>query len=264
MKYNINFNQKAVIDNKWDCLTANHMVLLDCLVGSFNTRKLKTINEHGEIWYWLSVPEIIKQAPILRVKERRCRDIIKDLLDCGLVELHPNNKNLGKHYIRLGSNYQKLVYSEPMQDNANHTDRPMQNNAKTYAENCNAPMQNNADYNSINNNSINIIKKEKENASLVLFETLFSEYKKQTEVSSHKAKSKEAFLKLNENTQLNVKQYLEELFRRRLKILAAGKWQPPLQAFERFIKNKTWENVDLPELKQEEKPKQSNIKIFLG
>ncbi len=266
MKYNINFNQKAVIDNKWDCLTANHMVLLDCLVGSFNSRKLKTINEHGEIWYWLSVSEIIKQAPILRIKERQCRNIIKDLSDCGLVELHPENKKLGKHYIRLGLNYTKLLYFEPMQNIANPTDEPMQNNAQTYAKNCNPPMQKIADYNSINNNSNKIINnKEKENASLIFFEEVFKFYKTLTTVGSHKAQAFERFKKLSDVKQQKLFEYLKEYSGRRQKIEASKGWLRPLPAFEKFIRDGYWENVDLPVVKQEAKQTQkSNIKIFLG
>lgn len=260
MKYNINFNQKAVIDNNWDCLTANHMVVLDCIVGSINSRKLITIIENGETWYWLTFSAILKQAPILRIKERRCRDIVKDLYDCGLIDPHPENKKHNKHYIKLGTNYHKLIYVDGLQNNANVPPEDMQNNAKGYAENCKPPMQNNAHYNSINYNNTNIIKKEKENASLVLFESAFQIYKKSTSVGSHKKIAFDEFKKLDEPKQQKVFEYIKEYFRRRQILISQGVKVLSLPAMHRFIKSEYWENVDLPKL---EPTKQTAIPKFL-
>lgn len=142
MKYTININQKAVIDNNFKELSLNHLAILDAIVEMINCKKFNSfIDESGE-WFWIKTSKVLEQLPILDIKERRCKDLILDLQKYSLLESNPNNKEIQKCMLRIGSNYQKLVFFD------------VSNNLPTYAENCIAPMQNIAKDNNINNNNI--------------------------------------------------------------------------------------------------------------
>ena len=58
MKYNININQKAVIDNGWD-LDINHLALLDCIYGIVNSNKTVSISDSNGVWYLVKVTYIL-------------------------------------------------------------------------------------------------------------------------------------------------------------------------------------------------------------
>ena len=163
MKYTALLNLKAVYDNGWD-LTANHLVVLDVIVSMVNSRKFISMIDSNGTWYWCKVSLILEQAPILKIKERRCKELINDLCDCGLIESNKDNQKLYTHYIRLGESYcnyefsdqnNTKPYAKKQQPYAENCVPPMQYNADPYAENCIPPMQNNADYNTITNNTIN-------------------------------------------------------------------------------------------------------------
>lgn len=150
MKYTININQKAVIDNNFKELSLNHLAILDAIVEMINCKKFNSfIDESGE-WFWIKTSKVLEQLPILDIKERRCKDLILDLQKYSLLESNPNNKEIQKCMLRIGSNYQKLVFFDSC------------NNLPTYAENCIAPMQYIAQDNNIINNN-NILKQENEN-----------------------------------------------------------------------------------------------------
>lgn len=150
MKYTININQKAVIDNNWEKLTLDHMAIIEAVVSCINSRSFVTIQDNEGTWYWVKLSKIIQELPILRIKERRCKDLINDLVEYNLLEVNSNNKTYQKHYLRIGKNYSKLQF-----DNYAENDKAMQDNAKHYAENCISTMQDIAyDNNTIYNNTI--------------------------------------------------------------------------------------------------------------
>jgi hypothetical protein len=150
MKYTININQKAVIDNNWTKLTLDHIAIIETVVSCINSRAFLTIQDNSGTWYWLKVAKIIEELPILRIKERRCKELINDLVEYNLLEINPNNKSYQKHYLRIGINYAKLQFDSHAENN-----KPMQETAKHYAENCKLTMQDNAyDNNTIYYNTI--------------------------------------------------------------------------------------------------------------
>ena len=151
MKYNININQKAVIDNGWD-LKIEHLVILDSVVAMIDSHKFKTKVDGDNLWYWIKVSKILEELPLLQIKERRLRTLISELCDCNLLEKNPDNKKMRTHYIKLGSNYSKYLFS-----GSNEDESTMQNNTKHLAENCQHTMQNIANYNNTNNNTNNNI-----------------------------------------------------------------------------------------------------------
>ena len=105
-------------------------------------------------------------------------------------------------------------------------------------------------------------KKKESEQTAIFFEEVFKFYKTLTTVGSHKGQAGERFKKLSDVKQQKLFEYLKEYSGRRQKIEAAKGWLRPLPAFEKFIRDGYWENVDLPGLKQEQKKGlPSNIKI---
>lgn len=148
MKYTININQKAVRDNNWN-LKANHMAILQVVCEWVVNPKCLKIQDDKGTWFWVSHRFIIDELPMFDVKERRCLDLIKNLESCQLLELNPNNKQLGRTFMRVGLNYEKL--------NSDYAEKcdPTQKIAKPIAINCVPPTQKIADYNSTNYNNTN-------------------------------------------------------------------------------------------------------------
>lgn len=120
-----------------------------------------------------------------------------------------------------------------------------------------APRPESAPFNNLLNNKSN--NKEKTSA---LFDSIFEIYKKSTSVNSHKQMAFDEFKKLDELKQQKIHDYIKEYFRRREILISQKVTVLSLPAMHRFIKNGYWENVDLPELKQESKPKTSNINML--
>jgi hypothetical protein len=145
MKYTISINQKAVRDNNWN-LKANHMAILQVVCEWVVNPKCLKIQDDKGTWFWVSHKIIIDELPMFDVKERRCLDLIKDLESCQLLELNPNNKQLGRTFMRVGLNYEKLN-----SDYAKSCE-PTQKIAKPIAINCVPPTQKIADYNNTNEN----------------------------------------------------------------------------------------------------------------
>lgn len=148
MKYNITINQKAVRDNNWN-LKANHMAVLQVVCEWVINSKCLKIQDDKGTWFWVSHKFIIDELPMFDVKERRCLDLIKDLESCQLLELNPNNKQLGRTFMRVGLNYEKLN-----SDYAKDCEAP-QKNAYPTAKKCVPPTQKIADYNNTNDNNTN-------------------------------------------------------------------------------------------------------------
>ena len=149
MKYTININQKAVIDNGWFILKANHMAVIDVISTMILSKNFKEMNDIYGQWFWVSPKLIVKQLPMFDIGDRRCVQLIDDLVTCGLIEKNPDNQALNRTFIRMGTNYSKLMFdSLQNHDSAmkNISDLPMKNISDL-------PMKNISDNNSIINNS---------------------------------------------------------------------------------------------------------------
>jgi len=117
MKYSININQKAVIENGWsETLSFQHLALLDIVSSIMDKKGIIRILDGEETYYWVSATMIIEEGPLLKLKECRCRQLIDDLCSVGLLKRHELNKGLKKQYIRKGDNYQFLLFDYKKQD----------------------------------------------------------------------------------------------------------------------------------------------------
>lgn len=147
MKYNIIINQKAVIDNGWTKLTFDHIAILDVIVACINSRSFASLQDDTGTWFWVKVSKIVDELPMLRVKERRCKELINDLVEYQLLEINSNNQNYQRHYLRMGINYSKMQFDTYAENSST-----MQDPAKHYAGSCVVPMQNPAYDNNTNYN----------------------------------------------------------------------------------------------------------------
>lgn len=147
MIYNILINQRAIIENKWD-LKANHIAVLESVLSFIEKRAGMSMTDENGVWFWVSDSLIVNQIPMFDIKARRCNDLIKDLCAYNLLQVNPNNRSLGKRFIRTGANISKYRGSQFIA-------KGMQKIADSNAKNCTPPMQKIADNNIINNNIIN-------------------------------------------------------------------------------------------------------------
>ena|SRR3990167_3434547 len=69
MKYNININQKAIMDNGLD-LNINDAIILDFLKDFCRPENLKLdrIEFRGNLYFWVSYPKLLEEMPILSFK----------------------------------------------------------------------------------------------------------------------------------------------------------------------------------------------------
>ena len=159
MKYNILINQKAIIDNGWHDIKANHIAVLEVIRSFISSLSCQRMEDENGLWFWINTKLIIDQIPMFEIKERRCKDLIKDLVKVGLIEINPNNQKLGRSFLRLG----KSIKSYDFASNGGSVQNiatPMQNIADPLCNKLQTPMQNIADNNTINNNNINNTKEE--------------------------------------------------------------------------------------------------------
>lgn len=154
MKYTITINQKAVIENGWSILKANHIAVLDVITSMSVSRGCVKMNDGTGEWFWVAPKLIISQLPMFEIKERRCTQLIDDLVICGLIEKNQGNQKYSRTYLRIGVNYEKLMYSKS--DDLSKNATPMQNIAEVPVQYfSDLPVQNIADYKYIKDKYIN-------------------------------------------------------------------------------------------------------------
>jgi hypothetical protein len=112
MLYNININQKAVIDNQWDNLGLAELAVFTMIEKAIDSKILQTYIDQSGTWYWLAHSKIIEELPILRISSKKTTErYLYTLVEYKLIELHPQNKQLGRLYLRLGDEVKKLHFT---------------------------------------------------------------------------------------------------------------------------------------------------------
>lgn len=145
MKYGIYINQKAIVDNGWN-IKANHCAVLDVISGFIATNQNGRFTDESGDWYWISNKLILEAIPMFEIAGRRLRQLIKDLVDIGLLETNQNNDKYGRCYLRLGKNYIKYIdfdYTEKVDTHEKNFIAPHEKNFR-------GPMKNISTYNIIN------------------------------------------------------------------------------------------------------------------
>lgn len=150
MLYNITINQKAIIDNRLN-ITANHVAIMEVVAYFILSTKAQSLNDELGQWYWVSYELIIDQIPMFDIKKDRCRQLVKELCNEGLLEANPNNQSLGRVYLRVGNKYSTYKnFEKPLVKNSQP---PLEEFSNPLANNLATPLVEISDDNSINNNS---------------------------------------------------------------------------------------------------------------
>jgi len=146
MIYNLNINQKAIVDNGWS-MDIYHAVVFDAMHKIFTTfPKVQKLNEEGIEWIWVDYKLILSQLPMIKYKSDWLRKVINDLSKFGLIEINPNNQVLNRTYFRLGKRAY-LMFSSGVGQSSTPTD----SHQEGYGQPSRPPMDSHQDD---NNNSI--------------------------------------------------------------------------------------------------------------
>lgn len=143
MKYTITINQKAAVDNGFD-IDVIDLAIFDFIKDFGGSNACSKIQTNEGLYFWIAHKKIIEQLPLIKIKTSQ--GIIKrieNLINCGLLEKHPNCEHYGKSLYRFGKNYDLMLFT-PLNENL----APPQ---LEFIEPLNESLGNN----SINNNNIN-------------------------------------------------------------------------------------------------------------
>lgn len=113
MKYNININQKAVIDLNLH-LDVVDMAIFDFIKDFSNSKGCLKVFIEGKQYFWISHSKIISDLPIIRITSRQ--GIIKrinKLIDSELIERI--EVDLQKSYYCFGKNYDGVIFVADVQ-----------------------------------------------------------------------------------------------------------------------------------------------------
>jgi len=119
MQYNININQKAVVEHfpKMDLKDASLIDFLDKFSRSEFARK-HLVFEEGMIWFWASYSILIKEMPLLQINdERSMKGRIDKLIRLGILLRHPDCSLFGKSYFAFTAKKDVLFYDTPTLSN---------------------------------------------------------------------------------------------------------------------------------------------------
>lgn len=111
MQYNININQKAIIDSGLSIDYKDAAILDVCIKYGHSSSCIK-MEFSGKIYYWFDHNKIAKELPLLSLKKDSVYRRMKKMCEVGLVIQHPENEKMGKSFY----SFQDLtlgLYSEP-------------------------------------------------------------------------------------------------------------------------------------------------------
>lgn len=129
--YNVNINQKAIIDNK---LPIN---IVDCAIFDFMYNFIASENadkfiKEDKIYYWISYQYVIDSMPILKIKSK---DVIsrhiQNLIDCYLIDKIIVKEFGNKTFYCLGKNAKCLFFDSAKKDLFESDDTNIEKSKKT-------------------------------------------------------------------------------------------------------------------------------------
>ena len=110
IKYNININQKAIIENGLD-INLTCAAIFDFIYNFISSGSSTSINIEGLQYYWVSYQYIIDSMPLLGIKNKETISRnIKKLVNCGLLEMRLLKEMNNKTFYRVGVNASVLFF----------------------------------------------------------------------------------------------------------------------------------------------------------
>lgn len=108
MLYNIDINQKAVHDaGLIGKLSIESIIIFDLMTKAFADLSRLTLD--GKEYAWFSYNLISSELPILQFKKDTIYRKVKELIDNGFIEAHPDNRKMGKTFFRLSKEAKTLM-----------------------------------------------------------------------------------------------------------------------------------------------------------
>ncbi|MFG6426052.1 MAG: hypothetical protein K1W14_06605 [Muribaculaceae bacterium] len=151
MKWNININQKAAVDNGLN-VDIIDLAIYDFIKSFINSRNCNKIDTPDGVFYRISHAAIIEQMPLLGIKSKRAIVYrINKLIDAKLLEKSDKCEDFGMSLYRFGVNYDKIEFANSSQTPERKAP-PMNENATPHEQKFTPPMNENAGYNNISNN----------------------------------------------------------------------------------------------------------------
>lgn len=115
MKWSIEINQRAIIENEFD-LDLVDVAIFDIIKDFSCSQTCRKTVENGHVYFWISWKLIVDQGPILNLKTRQSVYLrVEKLIKCELLERHPQNKVLSQSWFCFGKNYDKMIGSTTIQ-----------------------------------------------------------------------------------------------------------------------------------------------------
>jgi len=113
MKWNININQKAIVQHGLD-IDMIDAAIFDCLKDYTHSTICKKMQDVGGQYYSMPYKKVMEELPLLPIKTndgvyRR----FKKLEVAGLIEMHEDNAKMGIVWFKFGRNYEKMIRDEP-------------------------------------------------------------------------------------------------------------------------------------------------------
>lgn len=110
MQYNININQKALIEFSSD-LDLKDAAILDFILKAKENPFFETKIFNEKEYFWLSYSKIIEELPLLKIKNKNVlARKLRKLIDLGLLESYIDQSQGNKTYWKTGSNFYKLLF----------------------------------------------------------------------------------------------------------------------------------------------------------
>lgn len=202
MKYNIHINQRAAVENGFD-LDVIDLAIFDFIKDFGGSNSCTKIQTDEGLYFWIAHKEIIRQLPLIKIKTAQgLIKRIENLIDCNLLEKHPNCEKYGKSLYRFGKNYDKMLFESPKPNLP-----PLNESLAPPKELFRDPLNESLGNNSNNNNNIN---NESGDPAISFKSKIFTKWSKE----EFKASIQEARVKRDENPkQPNfTKQMLNEFY----------------------------------------------------
>lgn len=146
MKFNININQKAIIDLKLNIDIAD-AAILDWMLQFSHSSKINKLDFNGKTYYFFSYQKIKDDLPILSIGKDAIYRRLKKMCDLGILIAHPENQTLNRPFY----SFSELMLSIFIY----HADPTVQT-PTPYGFQTEIPTVQTTDDNSINNNNIKI------------------------------------------------------------------------------------------------------------
>lgn len=81
--YILGFSQPKLVDLG---LTNAEVIILDHLKQFFNKGIAKVKQKDGKNYFWITIPELVRQLPLLRIEKERMRQLINNMCKIGVLE----------------------------------------------------------------------------------------------------------------------------------------------------------------------------------